>query len=125
MDELENKTPIEAQPEANDLQSQVDDLRQLVGSLMILLLVVSGALNLFLLRQWRFAKSDLDRMRPEVTQIVNDFNKNSTVLGDFVKKLSDYSKSHSDFSPIATKYRLNEAQAKPAGAAAPAAQNKK
>ena len=118
MDTLEPQPP--AQPAANDLQAQFDGLRQTLNTMLVLLVVVSGTLTIFLVRQWRFAKTDLDMLRPQATQIINDYNRLSApAMQDFVLKLVDYSKGHPDFAPIAAKYHLNDSLAKPAAGTSP------
>ena len=109
------------QPQLNDLQAQCDSLRQMVSSLLIVLILVSGTLSIFLLRQWRFTKAQIELMTPQASQIITEFNKNFPVMQDFVRKLNEYGKTHPDFAPIVTKYRLTEALGKPgAESASPA-----
>ena len=86
----------------------------MVFSALVLLLVVSGALNLYLLRQWRFTKTDLASIRPQAAQLVGEYNKTVGGMQDFLKKLADYSRTHPDFAPIAAKYRLTEVLGKSA-----------
>lgn len=113
MDTLEPQLPVT--PAANELQAQFDGLRQTVHTMLLLLVVVSGTLTIFLVRQWRFAKTDLDVLRPQAAQIITEYNRVSApAMQEFVRKLGDYSKSHPDFAPIAAKYHLNDSVAKPA-----------
>ncbi len=51
MDNLEIRTPV--QPNVNDAQAQYDELRHLIVSVLILVIVISGTFNIYLLRQWR------------------------------------------------------------------------
>ena len=57
-------TPAAAQSEVSDLRTQCEQLRQLVSSLLLILIVVSGTLSIFLLRQWRFVHAELSGMKP-------------------------------------------------------------
>jgi hypothetical protein len=117
MDALESQLP--SQPAANDLQEQYHALRQTLNTMLVLLVMVSGTLTIFLVRQWRFAKTDLDMLRPQAAQIINDYNRVSApAMQDFMRRLAEYSRSHPDFAPIAAKYRLNDSAAKPGGASA-------
>jgi hypothetical protein len=105
MDNLDNRMPL--QPPAKDLQAQFDDLRHLVVSLLILVIVVSGTLNIYLLRQWKSAKRDLTAIRPQATQMVADYQKVSAPMwSEFVKRLTEYGRTHADFAPILAKYNL-------------------
>ncbi len=106
MDTPENTTPISS--ELEELKAQYEDLRHLVVSGLVLVLIISGAFNLFLLRQWKFAKSDLAAVQPQATQIINAYVKESAGMQDFVRKLAEYGRSHPDFAPISAKYRLND-----------------
>jgi|SRR6266853_6273243 len=119
MDTLEPQPP--SQPAAYDLQTQFEGLRQTLNTMLVLLVLVSGTLTIFLVRQWRFAKTDLDMLRPQAAQIISDYNRVSApAMQEFVRKLADYSKSHPDFAPIAAKYHLSDSVAKPGAGALPA-----
>jgi hypothetical protein len=83
----------------------------------LVLLLVSGTLTIFLGRQWRFTKSEIDMLSPQANQILTEYNRNLPMMQDFVKKLNEYAKTHPDFAPIAAKYRLEEVLGKPAAAA--------
>ena len=114
MDTLENKTPI--QPNANDLQAQYDALHHLVVSILILVIVISGTLNIYLLRQWRTASKDLAGIRPQAAQMIAEYQRVSApLMTDFVKKITDYGRTHPDFAPVLAKYGLKPAG--PTGAA--------
>ena len=105
MDNLENKTPI--QHHATDLQAQCDALRHLIVSVLILVIVISGTLNIYLLRQWRTASKDLAGIRPQAAQMIAEYQKVSgPLMSDFVKKLTEYSRSHPDFAPVLAKYGI-------------------
>src|SRR5690242_4904241 len=91
MDNLEPQPS--AQATSNDLKGQFEGLRQTVNMMLVLLVVVSGTLTIFLVRQWRFAKTDLDMLRPQAMQIINDYTRVSApAMQDFVRKLTEYSK---------------------------------
>jgi hypothetical protein len=115
MDNIENPTP--AQPESNEsseLSAQLQSLHHLVTSLIVLLLVVSGTLSIFLYRQWKFTKNELDAIRPTASQVIGSYQRGAgQAMDEFVKRIADYSRTHPDFAPIAAKYRLNEISAAP------------
>jgi hypothetical protein len=118
MDNLENKAPI--QPIATDLQAQYEALRHLVVSLLILVVVMSGTLNIYLLRQWRTTKRDLTAIRPQATQMIAEYQKVSgPMMTDFIKKISEYGRSHPDFAPVLAKYGIKPTAATGAAPAAP------
>jgi hypothetical protein len=122
MDILDNKAPI--QPVANDLQAQYEALRHLVVSILILVIVISGTLNIYLLRQWRTASKDLAAIRPQAAQMFADYQRVSfPQINDFVKKVTDFGRTHADFVPILAKYGLKAAE--PTGSVPPAATSPK
>ena len=110
LDNLENKTAA-PQPDATsgleELRAQYDALSHLVVSLLVLLLIVSGSFNLFLLRQVKYARTDLQAVRPQITQMLAEYNKVSApAIQNLIKQLTDYGRTHPDFVPILTKYGL-------------------
>jgi hypothetical protein len=96
------------QPGTSSLQEQVDSLRQIVTSLLVLLLLVSGTLTIYLVRQWRFVQRDLEALRPQAAPIIAEYNKSIPAMQEFVNRLVQYGKAHPDFAPIVAKYHLNE-----------------
>jgi hypothetical protein len=111
-------------PDVNELRSECESLRQLVVSLLVLLLVVSGTLNLYFWRQFRVTKGALDAERPQVTQMVAEYNKGQGIaIDNFIARLREFEKKNPDFSPILLKYGIPPAAstgAPPATATAPA-----
>ncbi len=105
MDTLEN--PSATQSELTELKAQCTSLRQLFGGLLVLVIVMSGTLNIYLWRQFRMTRAELIMLRPQVGQLVADYQRISApAIADFLKKLNDYEKTHSDFTQILLKYNL-------------------
>ena len=73
MDNLDIKTPV--QSDASDVQAQFDELRHLIVSVLILVIVISGTLNIYLLRQWRSSSKDLAAIRPQAAQMIAEYQK--------------------------------------------------
>ena len=96
-----------------DLQAQYNSLHQLVSSLLLVMIVISGTLSIYLLRQYRFAKSDLDTLTPQAAQLAIEQSNYLATAQDLGRKLAEYSRTHQDFAQIAAKYRLNEFLTKP------------
>jgi hypothetical protein len=114
MDNFDNLTP--SQPGSDDLQQEFDALRSLVLAVLVLVLVISGTLNIFLWRQVRWAGGDLDQTNKQAaqvhSQVQTEYNRlNGPSFQDFLRKLSDYGRTHPDFAQIATKFQLNEVPA--------------
>jgi hypothetical protein len=114
----------DSEPTIQELRQAYDSLRHLVISVLVLMVVVSGTLNLFLLRQAKYARADLAAIKPQVTQLVADYNKNKApIIQDFARKLVDFGEKHPDFMPILQKYgitRQSTTGAPPASATSPA-----
>ena len=115
MDDLENKSG--AQPDLAELQSQRCCLQRQILALLVLLLVVSGTLNVYLLRQFRVAHSDLR----QATQTMEMVDKEKAMLSNILGKLADYGKSHPDFAQtVLVKYGIRPVSA-PGATSPPAA----
>jgi hypothetical protein len=113
MDNLENNLPT--QPEGQPLTTQYDSLRQLVVSILVLVIVISGTLNVFLSHQARTSRQELDAFRRQVDAGTTQFQKNVVpAMDEFVRKLTDYGRSHPDFMPILNRHLSNPAPAGPA-----------
>jgi len=119
MDPVENQVSSSA-PD-RDLQAQVDRLRQLLHSVLVLVIVVSGTLTIYLLREVRYSRAELQALRPNATNIITQYEKTvGPNMDQFVRRLATYGKTHPDFQPILTKYSLNKSLTNaPAGAKAP------
>jgi hypothetical protein len=119
MENLDSKPT--GQPDSSDLQAQYDALRHLVVSLLLLVVVISGTLNIYLLRQWRSTSKDLAAIRPQATEMISEFQKVSGPrMQDFIKKLTEYGRAHPEFGPVLAKYGLKPLTPTNAPAAAPA-----
>jgi hypothetical protein len=100
-------------------QAQLESLNHLVTSVLILLVIVSGTLSVYLLRQWQMARKDLAAIQPGALQIIADYNKERAPRMDaFIDKLKDYGRTHSDFVPILIRYGI-VSNAPAAGGAVP------
>lgn len=101
------ETPSQPQAGNNSIQEQVDALRHLVVTILILLVVVSGTFNIYLLRQWRSSRTDLSNIKPQVTAMIADYQKNTApAVNEFVKKLIDYSQTDPVFAQTLAKYGI-------------------
>lgn len=102
--ETRTSTPVES----GSLQAQVEALQHMVVSILILLVVVSGTLSVYLLRQMRLSGKDLDAVRPGATQLIESYTKDAGPRIDaFLERLKDYSRTHPDIVPILARYGLN------------------
>ena len=118
MNEVENDLSSSGLPDENvasDLQEEVSSLRQQVWTLLVLLLVVSGTLSIYLMRQVTYARRDLSQLQQAVPQS-QEQNKG---MDQFVYHLVDYSRTHPDFVPILNKYQIQVTPGPAPAAAAP------
>ena len=105
MDSFEN--PPSNPSELAELKSQCASLRQTLGGLLLLVIVISGTFNIYLWRQFRMTQADLKVRRPQVGQLLTNYQRITVPrFNDFLKKLSEYEKTHPDFTYIMTKYNL-------------------
>jgi len=124
MDEAEIKSV--APDEVNELQARYDALSHLVTSILVLMVVVSGTLAVYLLRQWRMTSKDLAGYRPAATQFIAEYNRLQGPRTDaFLEKLKDFGRVHQDYFQILARYGMTTnvlaASQPPAAKAPPAA----
>lgn len=115
MDNTEN-TPAPTDKTA-ELQHQVDSLRQLVGSVLVIVFILAGALNIYFWRQLRAVNSELTPLKKQSAEITAEMTKVNNAANEFARRLVEYGKTHPDFMPVLNKYNLHEV---PATGAAPA-----
>ena len=118
MNDLENQSP--ARNDLAELHAQYDALRQLVNTILILLVIVSGTLTIFLLREYKAVHKEVVAVRPQYTEAVARFEQMKPKMEDFERRITEFARTHPEFAAIIAKY----APRRPA-AAAPAAPTKK
>jgi hypothetical protein len=90
-----------------EITDRIESLRNLVISLLVLVLIISGTFNLYLWYRFKQAGKDLEAFRPTANQLLADNARGSGPLMDrFVNQVTEYGKTHPDFGPIMTKYGL-------------------
>jgi hypothetical protein len=93
--------------ELADLRRQFGRLQQALISALVLVIVISGALNLFLLRQVKYSRTDLALIRPEAENLMAEYTKTGApALAEIIKQFTAYGRTHSNFRPILIKYKL-------------------
>jgi hypothetical protein len=121
MDDLQTKS-IPAQPDVAEIQAGYEALRNLVFSILVLLVVVSGTFTIYLWRLVRYASRDLESIRGQATQMIEQYQKTSgPMMDNFIKQIAEYGRTHPDFAPIMTKYGIKPTIA-PAATPTPGAQ---
>lgn len=93
-------------PGVNDLRAQYDALRHLVLSILILVIVITLTFVLCLARLDRSVRQDLAVMRPQAAQMNVEYQRASGSFDSFISKITEYGRTHPDFTPILVKYGL-------------------
>jgi cytoskeletal protein RodZ len=114
--ENESENPSAVPTELNDLQAQCAWLRKQILTILVLVIIISGSFNIFLLRQWRYVSTDNKAAKEQIAQYQKVFEPQ---LNEFVRRIQEYGKTHPDFQPIMTKYGLYGTSAPPAAATPP------
>jgi hypothetical protein len=98
----ESDTNLDVMPESaiRALQEEVQSLRTLIIGLLLVLILLSGAFNLFLLRQAHLVSTQAT----ETKKMVEEYQANLPGIFEFWNKLGDFAKTHPDFKPIMDKY---------------------
>jgi hypothetical protein len=100
-----------------ELQQQVRALQTFFLATLAVLVLLSGSLNLFILRQVSIASKQLT----ENQKFVDDYNKVSApLISDFLTKLTVASKTNADIGRILAKYNFQQTVAKPGASTMPA-----
>src|SRR5882762_2864487 len=93
--------------DTDDVKQQCAALQRQVTTLLLALVVVSGTLSVFLWRQARYARADLEAVKQPAAQIIQAFNKqDKAYMDNFVARLADYGRTHPDFVPTLNKYKI-------------------
>jgi hypothetical protein len=105
MDEIETKGSDQTEPAG--WQVQVDALRHFVLSVLILVVVISGTVNIYLLYQFKATGRELEAVRPLVANLRNGYaHGDGPAIERFVRDSMEYGKTHPDFAPYLDKYGL-------------------
>jgi hypothetical protein len=109
----------------NDLARTVARLRAQLQAALVLMIMVTGALNLYLLRQYVALRKDVQLLKPQVGQMMTLYDKATRPLAEaFLSQLAEFARQHPDFQPILDRYRVQVTPAtgaSPAGGTTPAA----
>ncbi|MDB6029208.1 MAG: hypothetical protein JWM68_5431 [Verrucomicrobiales bacterium] len=85
------------------VQEQLDVLKKMLMTTLVVVIVFSGAVNLYLLAQVRTVNKELTREQ----LILDQYNQNELPnISAFLSNLKEYAKTHPDINPILAKYHL-------------------
>jgi len=105
---------------SEDLKQHCASLQRQVTTLLLAVFVLSGTVTVFLWRQARYARADLEVLKPPAAQIIQSFKQEKVIMDDFVAKLAEFGKTHPDFAPILNKYKIQPAAPQGSTSAPPA-----
>lgn len=112
--------PQPTPPDASELEEQVASLQRLVGTVLVLLLIISGTFSIYLFWQVRTENRELEAGRQQLQQVM----KGEAQQNEVVKRMQDFGRKYPDFAQILGKYGLSPDAAGP-GSAPPALTPKK
>lgn len=88
------------------LRSQHEALRNLFLGTVAALILLSLGLNLFIGKQMRMVRAQLDEFRPQVTRVATEFKeRREPAIRSFLNQLQSYASVHREFQPVLEKYR--------------------
>ena len=115
MNDTDNRTPVDY--DLTQSQAQFDSLRQLVNTVLILLVIVSGTLTMLLLNQYRVVHAEVLAVRPQWAEAHARYVQIQPKMDDFVRRMSDFARTHPDFAAILSKYMPKQPSAGASSAA--------
>jgi hypothetical protein len=99
-------------PDGGDWRSELESVRQLIQSLLILTVVVSGTLNIFLYREYKSAKTDAKVWREQMRALEYNYaNSEGPKIEAFWQRIVEYGRTNPDFLPVLNKYGISVAPA--------------
>jgi hypothetical protein len=105
MDDTSSKSVSVPVTDSSDLREQIESLRHLVGSVLILLVVLSGTFTVFLLRELKNVSAQVDAIKPGATNMMAVYQKQQApLMEEFAKRIQLYGRTHPDFAPVLTKW---------------------
>lgn len=113
MNDIQQAKP--EQPHSDDLVRAVTRLQVQLQATLILMIMVTGAVNLYLLRQYVALRKDVALLEPQVGQMMALYDKATIPLARaFLSQLAEFAKQHPDFQPILDRYRVQVSPSTPA-----------
>ncbi len=110
----ENKIPLDVE----EPRSAHESLMHLIISVLILVIVVSGTLNVLLVRLWKNSRDDVRMMRPQYQNFVGAYENNERKMFEKIATtLTAFGATNPDYVPILTKYGFKPSAASSTGPA--------
>ncbi len=104
---LDSPASFSAEAKTSSAIEPYEALRKLFVATLLALIILSGGLNIFFLRQMIFVRKDLDVVRPQVSQLLANYQATEDPqIKTFINSLIGYGRTHPDFLPILVKYKV-------------------
>ena len=117
---MESETPNPIPSDVTELRAQCAWLSKQIKTILIFLIILSGAVNIFLLRQWQYSRRDLAAVKPTAERVIAEYQKvNAPAMDAFIQKLTVYGRTNRGFAPILQRYGINSSNALPAAPVKP------
>jgi hypothetical protein len=97
--------PPDLTPAVEQLQQQAEDLRTLFNATFVALIVMALGVSLFIYKQMRMARDQLNQQRPDMQKAEAEFRKRDPEFKRFVTAMQQYAASHPDYAQIFSRYR--------------------
>lgn len=105
-DLLQPRGGIDSTLALEQLRSQHQQLQSLFAVALSALLVLGLVCSLFMFKQWRMVRAQVEDQRPTVQKMWTDYqNSSEKLIRNFVGSLQDFATQHRDFQPILDRYR--------------------
>lgn len=106
-DSLSSTGDFSSDAKYSQLQSEYEGLRKLLALSLCAVFILSFTVLIFFLRQMIYMRKDLETVRPQINQAVEAYAKQEEPqIRNFVNTLVAYGRTHPDFTPILTKYKI-------------------
>lgn len=114
---------LETKPESSAIGSrhEYEGIQKQLNILLLAVVILSGTLSVFLWRQTRYLRRDLEGLKPLAGPVIQRYNQEKPTVDAFVAKVAEYARTHPDFAPIAKKYQLQNVTNVPPAATVPVA----
>jgi len=104
-DNLDNQEEMPGLEADEGSQSRYEALTQFVISILILVIVISGTLNILLLRLWKTSQTDVQSFRPQFQNIAAVYQRNEAPAIDRITKtFQAFAATNADYLPILAKW---------------------
>jgi hypothetical protein len=88
------------------IEEQYIGLRRLLSISLFFMLIFSMSVNLYLYRQMRSTRADMNAAKPQVEALRAQYQQQQPMIEGFLRNLVAFGRSHPDFNPILMKHGI-------------------